>query len=89
MESFCFFESPKCLNYRIFKQNLEFERYFSVLPSEKALAFIRFLSLNHRFPIEWGRFLGTARDDRICKLCFLNKLGDAYHYVESALTLMI
>lgn len=75
------FESPKCLNYRIFKQNFEFERYFSVLPSDLALVFFRFRSLNHKFPIEWGRFLGTARDDRICELCFLNRLGDEYHYV--------
>ena len=67
------FVSPKCLNYRIFKQNFEFEKYFSVLPSDLALAFFRFRSLNHKFAIEWGRFLGTARDDRICELCFLGR----------------
>ena len=32
-------------------------------------------------PIEWGRFLGTSRDDRICELCFHNKIGDEYHYL--------
>ena len=32
-------------------------------------------------PIEWGRFLGTSRDERICELCFHNKIGDEYHYL--------
>ena len=32
-------------------------------------------------PIEWGRFLGTSRADRICELCFNNKIGDEYHYL--------
>ena len=33
-------------------------------------------------PIEWGRFLGTCtvRDDRICELSSLHRLGDEYHY---------
>ena len=32
-------------------------------------------------PIEWGRFLGTVRDIRICELCSLHRLGDEYHYL--------
>ena len=43
--------------------------------------FFIFRSLNHKFPIEWGRYEGIARDDRICELCSLLKLGDEYHYV--------
>ena len=41
------FESPKCLNYRIFKQAFQFENYFSILPSYLALPFFDFRSLNH------------------------------------------
>ena len=37
--------------------------------------------LNHKMPIEWGRFVGTLRDDRICETCFLNKTGDEFHYL--------
>lgn len=74
------FESPKCLNYRIFKQTFEFEKYLDILPQDLALAYFRFRSLNHKFPIEWGRFVGIARDERICSLCPLNQLGDEYHY---------
>ena len=32
-------------------------------------------------PIEWERFLGTVRDDRLRELCSLHRLGDEYHYV--------
>ena len=32
-------------------------------------------------PIEMGRFVGTLRDDRICELCFLDKIGDEFHYM--------
>ena len=75
------FQSPKCLNYRIFKYNFGHEKYFVVLPDDLALAFFHFRSLNHKFPIEWGRYEGIAQDDRICELCSLHKLGDEYHHV--------
>ena len=41
------FDSPKCLNYRIFKQNLKLENYFSILPDDLATSFCHFRSLNH------------------------------------------
>lgn len=75
------FQSPKCLNYRIFKYNFGLEKYFGLLPDDLALAFFHFRTLNHKFPIEWGRYEGIARDGRQCELCFLHKLGDEYHYV--------
>ena len=28
-----------------------------------------------------GRFVGTLRDDRICELCFLDKIGDELYYM--------
>ena len=75
------FDSPKCLNYRIFKEDFTLEKYFNILPDDLSKAFCHFRILNHRMPIEWGRFLGTSRDDRICELCFHNKIGDEYHYL--------
>ena len=75
------FNSSKCLNYRIFKQELKLEPYFDILPDDLSTAFCHFRSLNQRFPIEWGRIIRTARDDRICELCFLNKIGDEFHYM--------
>ena len=75
------YESPKCLNYRIYKETLQFENYFNVLPQDLASPLFHFRSLNHRFPIELGRFCGIRRDDRICELCSLNRIGDEYHYM--------
>ena len=75
------FDSPKCLNYRIFKQDFGFENYFNVLPDDLSKAFCHFRSLNHKMPIEWGRYLGTRRDARICELCRLHKIGDELHYM--------
>ena len=35
----------------------------------------------YKLPIELGRFWGTERDDTICELRRLDKLGDEYHYL--------
>ena len=75
------FNSAKCLNYRIFKTDLVFEQYFHLLPNDLAMAFCHFRCLNHKLPIELGRFWGVERDDRNCELCRVNRLGDEYHYL--------
>ena len=75
------YKSPKCLNYRIVKKEFQYENYFNILPIDLTIPFFHFRSLNHKMPIEWGRFLGTVRDGRICELCSLHRLGDEYHYV--------
>ena len=60
---------------------MKLEKYFNILPSNLAFALCHFRILNHKLPTEQGRFWGVERDDRICDLCFLNKLGDEYHYI--------
>ena len=75
------FETSKCLNYRSFKHELNLEKYFNILLSDLAFTLCHFTTLNHKLPIEQGRFCGVERDDRICEVCFLNKLGDEYHYI--------
>ena len=75
------FISPKCINYRIFKTQHGLEKYFSVLPADLWRAFCHFRCLNHKLPIERGRFWGVERDDRICDLCSMGKLGDEFHYI--------
>jgi hypothetical protein len=44
-------------------------------------ALCSFRCLNHRLPIERGRFWGVERDDRICDICTSNAKGDEYHYL--------
>ena len=45
------------------------------LPNDLAMAFYHFRCLNHKLPIELGRFWGVERDDRNCELCRVNRLG--------------
>ena len=41
----------------------------------------QFRLINHRLPIESGRWKKIQRDKRICELCDFNDLGDEFHYV--------
>ena len=50
------FNSSKCLNNRIVKRELEFEQHFNLLPNDLATAVCHFRTLNHKLPIEYGRF---------------------------------
>ena len=75
------FDSPKCLNYRIFKTVHTFEKYITYLPYDLRKAFCNYRCINHRLPIEQGRFWGVERDDRLCDLCNLGELGDEFHYI--------
>lgn len=75
------FNSPKCINYRIFKTQHSLEKYFSILPTDLWRAMCHFRCLNHKLPIERGRFWGIMRDDRLCDLCSSNQLGDEFHYI--------
>ena len=68
------FNTPKCLNYRIFKAELVLEQYFDLLPHDLATAPCHLSSLNHKLPVEYGRFWGVERDDRICELCFFKQI---------------
>ena len=70
------FNFSKCLNYRIFKTELVFEQYLNLLPYDLASALCQIRTLSHKLPVEHGRFRGVDRDDRICELCFSNRLGD-------------
>ena len=73
--------NPLFYNYRLFKNNFQFENYLNVLPQNLANIFIRFRWLNHKLPIQKGRFLGIERNDRVCQKCDLEALGDEFHYI--------
>lgn len=75
------FNSPKALNYRIFKTNFEFEEYFSILNIKEAVRLCRFRTTNNYLPIETGRWRNVARENRYCHLCNCEKIGDEYHYI--------
>lgn len=73
--------SPKALNYRLFKENFEFENYLNVLDHKKAINMCRFRTTNHNLPIEVGRWRNINRNERKCILCNSDDIGDEFHYL--------
>ena len=71
----------KCLNYRLYKTEYQFENHLSKLPLNLAISLVRFRCMNHRLPIEYGRFSRLERARRKCKLCGNVELGDEFHYM--------
>ena len=67
----------KCLNYRLYKC----EKKNSELPLSLGIYFSRFICMNHRLPIGYGRFTKLERAKRTCKLCRTEDLGDEFHYL--------
>ena len=37
--------------------------------------------MNHKLPIECGRWINVNREDRKCELCDSNDLGDEFYYL--------
>ena len=73
--------SPKALNYRLYKDTLECERYFSILDDKQIYLLLKFRTLNMKLPIETGRWQNLERENRKCSLCDSNDIGDEYHYI--------
>ena len=73
--------SPKCLVYRMYKDEFCFEEYLDVLPNNLRTFLCKFRTTNHCMPIEKGRHLNIERNQRICSLCDKNVLGDEFHYL--------
>jgi len=64
------------LNYRLFKDKLEFEKYFDI-----RFTFCDFRTVNHKLPIEHGRWNNIQRENWVCNLCNSQNLGDEFHYI--------
>ena len=74
-------DSPKALNYRIYKDNLVFENYLNILNDKDNLTLSKFRTTNHKLPVENGRWKNIARENRICPLCNNGEIGDEFHYL--------
>ena len=66
--------------YRIFKTDFQFENYLTRVPFNLRKYLIKFRTLNHRLPVETGRWRKIAREQCKCHLC-LDDIGDEYHYL--------
>lgn len=73
--------SSKRKNYRLFKSNILFENYLTILPKSSYLQLIKFRTANHKLPIETGRWNNTDISERKCTKCNANDLGDEFHYL--------
>ena len=65
----------------LIKDNFDFEKYLTILPANLALSMTKFRTLNHKMPIQKGRFLNVNRDERYCSKCMERDLGDEFHYL--------
>jgi len=73
-----------CSFYKSYKQKFEFEKYLISLPDANRLAFSKFRTSNTRLPVVVGKFkqknnIIIPRENRLCKLCTLEDIGDEYH----------
>ena len=75
------YDSGTCYNYRLFKENLCFEKYLLTLPQSLRLSMIKFRTCNNRFPVQQERFLNIPRNERKCTICEKNEIGDEFHYL--------
>ena len=76
-----------CSNYRIFKNEVGFEKYLTYLSPTDRINLCKFRCGNHKLPISVGRYLpGNAQ--RLCHLCNTGDQGDEYHYVLVCPSLM-
>ncbi|MEW8547673.1 MAG: reverse transcriptase family protein, partial [Candidatus Thiodiazotropha sp.] len=73
--------SPKCINYRLFKSEFKMEEYMLKLCKTNCITLCKYRTTNHRLPIETGRWNNTDRSDRICTLCDNREIGDEFHYL--------
>ena len=72
--------SSKATNYKIYKENIEFESYLDKLGNKNQHRLCKYRTLNHRLPIEVGRWNNATREQRLRTLCN-NDIGDEYHYI--------
>ena len=73
--------SPKTVNYCIYKESFAFENYINKLDDKDVFTLCRFRTVNHKLPIESGRWKNIPRENRTCNLCNSNEIGDEFHYI--------
>ena len=74
--------SPKALNYKLFKDFFGKEDYFEILGNKLSIDLCRFRTTNHKLPIEQGRWNNIVRNNRICLLCNKNDIGELHYILE-------
>ena len=72
----------RCNNYKIFKQNLNFEYYLTNLSTRHRITMSKFRCGHNRLPVNDFRFFRTEDLSlKNCKLCDRKESGDEFHYL--------
>ena len=77
--------NSKTLNYRLFKDKLELEKYFDILEDRDLFTFCVFRTVDHKLPSEYGRWNNIQRENRVCNLCNSQDLGQFALYLRRPL----
>ena len=73
--------SSKGKQYLLFKDNLNFEKYLINVSKFYYSKIIKYKTGNHRLPVETGRWDDIPLNERKCKICTIDDIGDEYHYL--------
>ena len=73
--------SNKGQMYSIYKDNIQFEPYLTILKRNEYLILAKFRTGNHYLPVEKDRWNGVEISERKCNLCNLHDIGDEMHYL--------
>ena len=73
--------STKGLNYSIFKDKIELEKYLITLTKYESSLFIKLRTGNHFFPNETGRWTNQDINERTCPHCTCRDVADEFHYM--------
>ena len=65
--------------YKYLKHKFSRNYYFDNLPYYLSKHIIRYLTRNHRLPVETGRWKNKPYNERKCNIC--DTIGDEYHYL--------
>ena len=72
-----------CYNYRLYKTIFSQENYLRCLPERLLYPILKFRTLNHKLPIQKGRWNDIPRDERLCSKCDTRDIGDEFHCIMS------
>ena len=73
--------SSKGKQYLLYKDNLNFEKYLINVSKFYYSKIIKYRTGNHRLPVETGRWGDIPLNERKCKICTIDDIGDEYHYL--------
>ena len=75
------FNNDACINYRAMTLVKRTQNYVLKLPKYYVYAMCKLKCVNHHMPHLIGRYAKSSIDDRKCKICQLNEVGDEFHYL--------